>query len=195
MAVPGDVYTNPITGERAVIRVAEEDSDSSHVVVDLYVAPGGRVSGAHVHPSFSERFEVVAGTVGFRLGGQEQVGGPGTAGKAPPGTVHDWWNAGDDEAHVVVEMRGDAESVRRFEELLVTLFGLAHEGRTRRNGMPDLLQSALVADEFSDVLRFAKPPLAVQRLLFIILTPIARLTGRRATYPHHRKLVVQPGGG
>ncbi len=64
-------------------------------------------------------------------------------------------------------MQGDAESLRRFEELLVTLVGLAHQGRTRRNGMPDLLQSAPVADEFSDVLRFAKPPLAVQRVLLV----------------------------
>lgn len=191
MARTGDVYTNPVTGERAVVRAGNEDGDPRHIIVDLHVTPGGRVAGAHVHPSFDERFEVHSGRVGFRIADQEEVGGPGMVREAPAGTVHDWWNAGDDNAHVVVELRGDAESLRRFDQLLVTLFGLAHERRTRKDGMPDLLQGALVASEFSDVMRFVKPPLAVQRMLFGILTPIARMTGRRATYPQHRELVVE----
>jgi hypothetical protein len=57
--------------------------------------------------------------------------------------------------------------------------------------MPDLLQAAVIADEFSDVIRFVKPPFAVQRIAFGLLAPVARRTGRRATYPQHRELVVQ----
>ena len=147
-----------------------------------------------MHPSFSERFEVLAGRVGLRIGAQEEVAGPGTVREAPAGTVHDWWNAGDDEAHVVVELRGDEATLRRFEELIVTLFGLAHEGRVGRSGMPDPLQAALVAREFSDVIRFVRPPFPVQRVLFGILAPVARLTGRRATSPRHRALIVQRPG-
>ena len=191
MVSPGDVYTNPVTGERCVVRAADEDGDPAHVVVDLHVSPGGRVAGAHVHPSFSERFEVLSGRVGMRIGDQRDVGGPGTVREAPAGTVHDWWNAGDDEAHVLVELRGEAETLRRFDEMLVTLFGLAHEGRVRKDGMPDLLQVAVIADEFSDVIRFVKPPFVIQRILFGLLAPVARRRGRRATYPQHRALVVQ----
>lgn len=194
MVSSGDVYTNPVTGERCVVRAADEDGDPAHVLVDLYVSPGGRVAGAHVHPSFSERFEVLSGRVGLRIGDQQDVGGPGTVREAPAGTVHDWWNAGDDEAHVLVELRGEAETLRRFDEMLVTLFGLAHEGRVRKDGMPDLLQAAVIADEFSDVIRFVKPPFVIQRILFGLLAPLARRTGRRATYPQHRALVVQRTG-
>src|SRR5215210_7318649 len=172
MARSGDVYTNPVTGERAVLRAGDEDGDPTHIVTDLYVSPGGRVAGAHVHPSFSERFEVISGRVGLRIGDRQDVGGPGTVREAPAGTVHDWWNAGDDEAHVAVELRGDEGTLRRFEEMLVTLFGLAHDGRVRKDGMPDLLQAAVIADEFSDVIRFVKPPFPVQRVLFGVLAAV-----------------------
>ena len=191
MAKANDVYTNPVTGERCVVRSGDEEGDPARVVVDLHVTSGGRVAGAHVHPSFSERFEVLSGTVGMRVGDHEAVGGPGTVREVAAGVVHDWWNAGDDEAHVVVELRGAAEVLRRFEEMLVTLFGLAHDGRVNGKGMPGPLQAAAIAQEFSDVIRFAKPPAAVQRVAFGILVPIARLAGRRATYPHHRALVVR----
>ncbi len=191
MPSPGDVYTNPVTGERCVVRAVDEDGDPARVLVDLHVSPGGRVAGAHVHPSFAERFEVLSGRVGLRIGEENDVGGPGTVHEVPPGTVHDWWNAGDDEAHVLVELRGEAETLRRFDDMLVTLVGQAHEGRVRRDGMPALLQAAVIADEFSDVIRFVKPPFPVQRVLFEVLAPLARRTGRRATYPEHRGLVVQ----
>jgi hypothetical protein len=43
--------------------------------------------------------------------------------------------------------------------------------------MPHLLQLALTAREFSDVIVFRSPPLAVQRVLFGALAPIARWRG------------------
>jgi mannose-6-phosphate isomerase-like protein (cupin superfamily) len=191
MAVAGDIFTNPVTGERAVVRVGEEDGDPTRVLTDLYVAPGGRVAGAHVHDAFSERFEVISGTVGLRVGDRSDVGGPGTVREVPPGTPHDWWNAGEDEAHVLVELRGPEAVLRRFEDLLVTLFGLAHEGRVNAQGMPDPLQLAVIAREYAEVVRFLRPPRPVQVVLFAVLAPLGRLTGRRATYPQHRALVVE----
>jgi hypothetical protein len=46
-----------------------------------------------------------------------------------------------------------------------------------------MLQLALIAQEFSDVVVFRSPPPAVQRVLFGALAPIARWRGYRATYP------------
>ena len=50
-------------------------------------------------------------------------------------------------------------------------------GYTDGSGMPHLLQQALSGREFSDVIVFRSPPLLVQRALFGVLTPIARLAG------------------
>jgi hypothetical protein len=100
---------------------------------------------------------------------------------APAGVAHDWWNAGDEEAHVVVEIRPAAH----FEEMIRNAYGLAQDGKTDAKGMPSLLQLALLAREFDNTIRFTKPPRIVQRLLFSVLAPVARLRGLRGSYPKY----------
>ena len=58
------------------------------------------------------------------------------------------------------------------------LFMLAQDGKTDAKGRPRPLDAAVVAREFSDTFRFTSPPQLVQRLLFGLLAPIARATGR-----------------
>jgi quercetin dioxygenase-like cupin family protein len=181
MSKAGQVIENPVNGERVVVRVGTEDSGGELLVSDLYVRPGGAVAGEHVHPVVHESFTVVRGRVGFRLDGRESVAGPGKRLHIPPGMAHDWWNAGEEEAHVTVEIRPGA----RFEEMIVNLFGLAQDGKTNSKGMPNLLQAALFAREFEDVLYFTRPPRAVQKVLFAVLAPIARLLGYEGSYPEY----------
>jgi quercetin dioxygenase-like cupin family protein len=181
MSKAGDVFENPITRERAVVRVGTEESGGELLVVDLYVSPGGRVAAEHVHPIIDEWFTVLSGKVGFRLNGRESVAQIGQRLHMAPGTVHDWWNAGEEEAHVVVEVRPGA----RFEEAISTTFGLARDGKTNAEGMPNLLQLALLSREFEDVLYFTRPPRAVQKVLFAVLAPVARLLGYRGDHPEY----------
>ena len=51
--------------------------------------------------------------------------------------------------------------------------------------MPNLLQVVLFAREFEDVLYFTSPPRPVQRALFAVLAPSARVLGYRSSYPRH----------
>ena len=55
-----------------------------------------------------------------------------------------------------------------------------------------LLQLALIAQEFRDVVVFRSPPPAVQNALFGALAPLARLFGYRATYPQLSRTVLAP---
>lgn len=185
MSKAGDVYENPVTGERAVVRVGAEESGGELAVADLYVRPGGAVAGEHVHPGIEEVFTVVEGSVGFRLDGREDVAGPGRRLAVPPGVSHYWWNAGDGEARVVAELRGDARLLGGFVAMLSNLFGLARDGKTVAKGRPNILQAALLAQEFEDVLYFTSPPRVVQKALFGILAPVARLLGYRAIHPEY----------
>jgi quercetin dioxygenase-like cupin family protein len=181
MSKAGDVIENPVTGERVVVRVGTEDSGGELLVVDGYVKPGGAVTGEHVHPAIEEYFTVVRGRVGFRIEGRESIAEPGERLHVPAGTAHDWWNAGEVEAHVRVEISPG----ERFEEMAINLFSLAQDGKTNSKGMPNLLQAAIFAREFSDVLYFTRPPLLVQRLLFGALTAIARALGYKGSYPEY----------
>ena len=65
------------------------------------------------------------------------------------------------------------------------MFGLANAGRTNAEGMPNLLQLAMIGREFQDVSQFAKPPRAVQRVMFGLLGPIGRMRGYRGVYPEY----------
>ena len=154
MSRAGDVAENPVTGERVVVLVGTEDSGGELLVAELFVRPGGAVAGEHVHPSIDEWFTVLEGRVGFRLDGRESVAPVGERLHVPPGMAHDWWNAGDEEAHVIVEVSPAA----RFEEAVLNTFVLARDGKTSAKGMPYLLQAALFAREFEDVLYFTSPP-------------------------------------
>jgi mannose-6-phosphate isomerase-like protein (cupin superfamily) len=190
----GDVFENPVTGERVVVRVGTEEAEGDRLVADLYVRPGGAVAGEHVHTRIEEWFTVRKGRVGFRFDGRETIAPLNRRMHVSVGTAHDWWNAGDEEAQVVVEVAPGA----RIEEMLTNLYGLAQDGKTDARGMPGLLQAALFAREFEDVLYFTRPPSPVQKIHFAALAPVARLMGYRGSYPKYlergpsEKVEVEP---
>ena len=181
MARKGDVYVNPASGERAVIRVSPEDSEGKRLVVDLYLRPRGGMTGKHYHPSIHERFTVIEGSITFTLDGVQRVAGAGDTVDIPPGRVHDFWNSGEAAALARVEV----EPGGRFMEMIKNGFGLAQDGKTDAKGMPNMLQISLFAQEFDDVIRYVQPPPALQRVLFAVLAPIARRRGYRGSYPEY----------
>jgi hypothetical protein len=149
---------NPVTGEIGRLNVAPAET-------------GGR------------RIEVIAGEVGFQVGGDERVAHAGDARvEVPAGTVHDWWNAGDDVAHVRVEVEAEPSApgrpAARFVSMLEALWSLGALGRVNSQGLPGPLWLAAIAREYRDTIRLTKPPAAVQAALFGPLAAIARRTGR-----------------
>ena len=120
MSKAGDRYENPVTGEYGYTRIGTEDTGGKLLVSDLRVRPGGAVLGAHLHPTIDERFTVVSGKIGYMLDGKTGVLEAGQSADLPKGVPHDWWNAGDEEARVIVEIRPAA----RFAEMVISLFGL-----------------------------------------------------------------------
>jgi quercetin dioxygenase-like cupin family protein len=176
---------NPVTGERGVVRVAPNAENGRTLVADLFVQPGGAVAGEHLHPNLQEAFTVLRGKVGMRLNGQELIAPLNERIVIPVGVVHDWWNAGDEEAHVQVEvMPGD-----RFLEMISNLFGLAQDGKTNKKGMPNLLQLVVFGKEFEDVIVFTKPPRWVFNLMYVLLSPLALLLGYRGSYEKYLELL------
>jgi Cupin domain len=143
------------------------------VAIDLRLPPNRRVPGGlHVHPLQEERFEVVEGTMRFRMGRKRIVAGPGEVVVVPPGVKHDFANPGDDDALVRVEVR----PALKMEQLFETVVGLAQRGRTMLGGIPKPLDLALFVAEFKDEVRGAFPPYWLQRLA---LAPLAWLARRR----------------
>jgi len=186
----GEVYENPVTGERSIVLTDPYAHPEGVLVAHLLVAPGGRVALAHRHPTARERFHVLAGQVGFRIGDEERTLGPGDSAEVPVEAVHDWWQVGEETASVVVEV----DPGERFVEMVGTFFGLARDGEVDRKGMPHLLQLAVSASAYRNTLVPASPPEAVQRVVFGVLAPIGRALGRKPTYDEylHTDVVVEP---
>jgi len=105
-----------------------------------------------------------------------------------PGVWHDWWNAGDRDARVRVEITPG----ERFAHMIETLFGLARLGHTSAKGMPHPLQLALFTREFSDVIVFRSPRRRFSAQSLARLAPLAHWRGYRATYPQLSRTVLAP---
>ena len=184
----GEVFENPVTRERATILELPFANPDGRATAELTALVGSRVVGEHRHPAIVERFTALEGELSVKRDGRTSVLREGETAVIEPGVWHDWWNASDRDARVLVEVTPG----ERFGHMLETLFGLAQLGYANSKGMPNPLQLALFAQEFSDVIVFRSPPMLVQRVVFSALAPIARARGYRATYPQISRTVLAP---
>jgi mannose-6-phosphate isomerase-like protein (cupin superfamily) len=189
MAYAGQIIENPPSGERVKWHTTAGDSGGALVRFELWCRPGGGVPMTHVHRRAEERFEVLEGTLGVEIDGIRSTLVRGGCATVPAGAAHRYWNAGDDELHVVVEV----SPALHFEQVMETLFGLARDGRSRPDGVPGLLQLAVIHREFGDEVTVPGIAGVVLRVVAAVLAPIGRLAGRRATYEAYSGPVTVQG--
>jgi quercetin dioxygenase-like cupin family protein len=173
----GDRLENPVTGEVLVFHRTSEETGGESVLLETIVRPHGFVAAAHVHPYQTERFEVLAGVLGLRIGDDELLAEPGDVAVVPPGTPHRFWNAGESEARFLCEVR----PALQFESLIETMFTLAAEGKTNRRGLPNPLRLAVIAKAHFDTVRLPFPPVWLQRAGLILGAPLGKVLGYRET--------------
>jgi quercetin dioxygenase-like cupin family protein len=182
MAYKGQTITNPISGETIVFRQTAADTNGEYLSIDLHLTPDGHVPGMHVHAKQEERFEVVSGTMKFRLGRKKIVAQAGDVVTVPAGRAHKFANGGDDEAVARVTVT----PALKMEELFETTVALAEDGRTTKKGMPKPLDLALFVHEYRDEVQAPFPPAPIQRASLAPLRWIARRRGRAERYaPRH----------
>jgi quercetin dioxygenase-like cupin family protein len=172
MITPGQTLENPVTGERFTFTDTASSTGGELLAFELALRPGGAVPIPHVHPIQTERFEVVAGLIRFRLGLRRRLAGPGDVVEVAPGVVHGFANAGEEEARVRVEVR----PALQMEQMLAEVVAMAQAGRMTRRGLPRNLRDLAVLARTYD--REAHAPLlsvGLQRLLLAPLVHSAQL--------------------
>jgi quercetin dioxygenase-like cupin family protein len=175
MIRPGDTIANPVTGERFSFTDTAESTGGELLAFDFALAPGGKVPIPHVHPIQTERFEVVSGTMRFRVGLRTRLAGPGDVVEVPPGLIHGFANAGPDEAVVRVEVR----PALAMEQMFADVVALARAGRMTRHGLPrNLLDLAVLARTYDHEAHAPLLGVGLQRLLLAPLVASARLVQR-----------------
>jgi quercetin dioxygenase-like cupin family protein len=186
MAKNDRIIENAVSGERIVVVKTAAETGGELFAFELFLRPGARVPAAHAHPQQQERFTVLDGRVRFRLGTRARVAQAGESVTVTAGTSHSFANVGDDEAHLLVEVR----PAMRMEDLLATAAELSDAGgRPRR--LPAPLDVALFLHEFR---REVTAPLVPAALVRAVVAPVAwlarscRLDGRyRALRARHAR--------
>jgi quercetin dioxygenase-like cupin family protein len=184
MITPGQTLENPVTGERFTFTETAATTGGELLAFDFALRPGGAVPIPHVHPVQTERFEVVAGRLRFRVGLRTVHAGPGDVVEVAPGVMHAFANDGDEEARLRVEVR----PALRMEEMLAEVVAMAEAGRMTRRGLPrNLLDLATLARRYDQEARAPFLRVGVQRLLLAPLVASAR-------HPRGARVAALAGG-
>lgn len=136
-----------LTGTETVETVLVEPD---RLVVEVRYADAHRRPPAHFHPEHHERFEVLSGRIGTRIGRVTRTYGPGEVFEAPVGTVHQMWPVGGPAA-ARWECRPGARTLEFFQAL----------DRLHRSGARGPLRAlhlAAVVGAHDDVFRLAVGP-------------------------------------
>ena len=157
---------NPVTGERA--RWLHTGGDVLRA--EWRIAAGGHSLDSHRHPRSDERIGVLAGVLGLELEGERLTLRPGERVTIPAGAAHRMFNDGARELVLHVELTEPG----RMRNLTDTLFRLARQGRTDRNGLPDLLCLAAILRDHRDDVELAWPPAFISRAMFAALAHVHR---------------------
>ena len=126
--------------------------------------PGSPFPPTHFHPAQDEDFEIESGSMVFVVAGEERVVDQGDHLHIPRGTPHRARNASSQHPAVV---RWATRPALRTTAFFWTVGRLGED--------PSLLDTALLAHEFRDVLR----PTGVQGALVPVVGRLATVIGRR----------------
>ena len=179
---PGQTVENPVTGERFTFTHTAASTDGELLAFDFALRPGGSVPIPHVHPVQTERFEVTAGTMRFRVGLRTVIAEAGDVVEVEPGVMHSFANDGEDEARLRVEVR----PALAMEEMFADVIEMAEAGRMTRRGLPrNLLDLAVLARTYDAEAHAPLLGVRLQRILLAPLVWLARARGADTTAEMH----------
>ena len=164
------LLANPATGEKVTILTSTAESGGSVLRIRIE-EPDEKGAPRHLHPHQEEHIWVISGAIRRDLPDHgSDVLAAGGEWVLPPGTPHTWVAEGGD-AVVEIEFR----PALRTEEFLDELTRIAEAGQMNSKGVPNPLRVSLLAPRFGQEIEITSPPMPVQRVVFGILAPIARL--------------------
>jgi hypothetical protein len=118
----------------------------------------------------------------FTIDGKEQIASAGDIISIPKNVPHSFYNSALADAHYVQEFF----PAIKIDSLFETFFVLAREGKLNKGGSPNLFRARLILLHFEKEIRVAHPNWMLQKIVFNVLAPVARLMGYKADYEQVR---------
>lgn len=177
----GETLTNPVTGDRLTVLSSPWRDLTPALTVRLDLAPGAAGSPLHIHRRICETFSVLGGALNMEVGGKgRRILRAGERIEVPPGMAHSFRNGSDGWTAVLATVSPG----ERFERFLLSMHGLAAEGRTDAAGLPRNPMHLALLLSYADF-EFAGMPGWLQRPLIDGLAALGRLAGAERGLRHH----------
>jgi mannose-6-phosphate isomerase-like protein (cupin superfamily) len=178
MAYKNKFISNHDTGQSIKFLQVAKDTNGDLLEMETTYQGFSKEPVPHYHPHQEETFTVTKGVLTVRIDGALKTIKAGETLFIPKNKVHAMWNNSEN----ITTVNWKVQPAMDTEYFLETAMGIAADGKLNKKGMPPILQVALMANKFSNEFRLAKPRFEIQKILFGVLSPFARLRGYRPTY-------------
>lgn len=132
----------------------------------------------HIHNNFEEVFEISEGELTLWVDGKVHKLKPGDTLVVPKGVPHKPYN----ETNAPVRTKREAVFPEKFAFHLAQVYGLMDNDPSFGKGPGTMLQMSLFGSEGFDSYLVEGPPVAVQKTMGFLMTPLARLLGYKSYY-------------
>lgn len=181
MAYRGKQIENPVAKQQILFLQTAKDTGGQLLEMKATFRAHSMRPASHYHPFQEEDFTVLEGELTVKMQEQTVILKPGDSLHIAPGVMHAMWN---DTSHETI-VNWQVRPAMQTEHLLETAAGLATDGKVNKKGVPGLLQVALMANKYSRVFRLSKPAFAIQKMVYVVLSPFAKLAGLQADYEEY----------
>ena len=187
MAYAGQTIDNPVTGEHITFLTTSSETNSTFLRFECRVEPGKARLAPHLHTTQTERFTMLEGILGARVGDEVYTLLPGQSLTLPARVVHQWWNPTDETVRFQVEVT----PARNLEATLEAICGMAQEGKLTKQAMPRnpfrLAQFGKLSETYLPVI-----PVWMQQVGLTMGSALGRILGYDPSFAAYRTPALAP---
>ncbi|MDQ3801499.1 MAG: cupin domain-containing protein [Acidobacteriota bacterium] len=154
------------------------------VWLELVLEPHAPGPPEHIHGEFPEKFIVAEGTLSLMVNGEKKILRAGESLLVPPGTAHRPFNETDSPVVVKGPLVPEYAIPEKFSIFLTQAYGYFDESASNSQPPRVLLQMSRFSPEYETWL--ASPPVFLQKILYFVISPAARLLGYRRYYEKYK---------
>jgi len=178
MIKQGDSIINIRTGQKMTFIETWAETNGTQLKIDCVSPVTSERERLHFQPYQENRFTIFKGQLLFTIDGKDTLAKVGDKIVIPKNVPHSFYNSGHLDTHYVQEFF----PALKIDSLFETFFVLARDGKLNKRGTPNILRTALILLNFENEIRLTQPYWKLQKTVFKLLAPIARLIGYKGVY-------------
>jgi quercetin dioxygenase-like cupin family protein len=176
----GQVFVSKSEGFRQTVLKRENGLVWGELVLEPFAAGPPE----HIHTTFPEKFIVAEGTLSLLVNGEKRILRSGESLLITPGTAHKPFNETDSPVIVKGPFTPEYGIPEQFTVFLTQAYGFFDESESNAQPPKVLWQMSRFSPKYDSWL--ANPPVVLQKTLFFVIGPTARLFGYRTHYEKYK---------